>query len=357
MAEPGGGLISGAAGISAAEIIAALPTPLLVLDPDERVREANAAAENLLNIGVATMRGRPLSDLIVPPLDYVRRTGSDGALALYDQPLMTTRGLRLRVDFLVGPVLDRPGWRVLVLQQGAVTRGLGPARERAGRSAVGAAAMLAHEIKNPLSGIRGAAQLIESEVRGEAQALTRLIRGEVDRIAALIDRMQQFTDERPVPLAAENLYTVLDHVRLVAASGFAAHAVIEERYDPSLPPVLTHRDSLAQLLINLLKNAAEAVADKGLIQIATAYRHGVSVADGSGGRVALPIEIRVSDDGPGVPEDLVEHLFEPFVTTKRGGQGLGLALADKLARDMGGILRYSREDGRTVFRLLLPRAQ
>ncbi|WP_233281342.1 PAS domain-containing protein [Sphingomonas changnyeongensis] len=118
MAEPGSSLISGAAGIAAAEIIAALPTPLIVLDPDERVREANAAAENLLNIGVATMRGRPLADLIVPPLDYVRRTGSDGALALYDQPLMTTRGLRLRVDFLVGPVLDRPGWRVLVLQQG-----------------------------------------------------------------------------------------------------------------------------------------------------------------------------------------------------------------------------------------------
>lgn len=351
-----GGRLNATAGPAPAEMLAALPAALLLLDPEERIADANGAAEDLLNASVATLRGRALGDVIVPPLDYVRRTGEAAALALYDLPVMTARGQRLRVDFLVAPVADRPGWRLLLLHQGAAALAIGHRLERGSRAAVGAAAMLAHEIKNPLSGIRGAAQLIEAEVTGETRALTTLIRDEVDRIAALIDRMQRFTDVRPLACQAENLHAILDHVRSVAATGFAAGRAIAERYDPSLPPVLADRDSLVQVLLNLLKNAAEAAGDAGMIAVSTAYRHGVAVAGADGRRVALPIEITVADDGPGVPEEIVDHLFEPFVTTKRSGQGLGLALADKLVRDMGGILQHAREGQWTMFRILLPRA-
>lgn len=343
--------------LPAAELLAALPTALLLLDTEGRVRDANAAAEDLLNLSAATLRGRPLADHLVLPLDYVARTGSESALALYDVPLMTTRGLRFRADFIVTPIADRPGWRLLLLQQGANALGLGLRMDKGARAAVGAAAMLAHEIKNPLSGIRGAAQLIEAEVRGEARELMGLIRREVDRIAALIDGMQRFTDERPLDVSAENIYPILDDVRRIAASGFALGLSIVENYDPSLPPVFAHRDSLTQVLLNLLKNAAEALEEKGRIEISTAYRLGVSVARDDGKRVSLPIEICITDNGPGVPEDIVDHLFDPFVTTKRTGQGLGLALADKLMRDMGGMIQYAREEERTVFRLLLPRAK
>ena len=342
--------------VPATELMAALPTALLLLDADGKVRDANAAAEDLLNLSALTMRGKPLGDLIVLPLDYVSRPDTESALALYDLPLMTTRGVRFRADFIVTPMVDRPGWRILLLQQGANALGLGLRMDKGARAAVGAAAMLAHEIKNPLSGIRGAAQLIEGEVQGEARELMGLIRREVDRIAALIDGMQRFTDERPLETGAENIYPILDDVRRIAASGFAGHLEMVESYDPSLPPVVAHGDSLRQVLLNLLKNAAEAVGDQGRVEIITAYRIGVSVARESGRRVSLPIEIAIVDNGPGVPDDLVDHLFDPFVTTKRTGQGLGLALADKLMRDMGGMIQYAREDDRTVFRLLLPRA-
>jgi two-component system nitrogen regulation sensor histidine kinase GlnL len=216
--------------------------------------------------------------------------------------------------------------------------------------------MLAHEIKNPLSGIRGAAQLLNG---GE---LTTLITTEVDRIAALIDRMQDFSDTRPLPLAAENIYPLLAHSRGVALAGFARGIEIEERFDPSLPPARINRDALLQIVINLLKNAREAVRQERnpRIILTTAYRHGMSVSIGSGQeRLPLPIEICVIDNGPGAPSDIVDHLFDPFVSGRREGQGLGLALVDKLARDMNGIIQYAREGSpeMTVLRLLLPRAR
>jgi two-component system nitrogen regulation sensor histidine kinase GlnL len=221
--------------------------------------------------------------------------------------------------------------------------------------------MLAHEIKNPLAGIRGAAQLLGSS--GGDGALTGLITTEVDRIAALIDRMQDFTDTRPLKLEPTNVYPLLDHARRVALAGFARGMVIEERFDPSLPAVMVDADAFLQVMLNLLKNAAEAL--KGLAQpriaLATAYRHGMSISSSPGRpRQPLPIEILVTDNGPGAPDDISEHLFEPFVSGKPEGQGLGLPLVEKLVRDMGGIVQYEREragqNENTVFRILLPRA-
>jgi len=249
---------------------------------------------------------------------------------------------------------------VLTLTGGAAsqTKGQRLDRRERSRSAIGAAAMLAHEIKNPMAGIRGAAQLLDAHISSDAQALTALIRDEVDRVTALIDRMEAFTDDRKLERRSENIYAILEHARAVALAGFGERITIDDAYDPSLPPVLVHRDSLVQVILNLLRNAAEAVPQGrlGAVTIATRYSPGVSVSVGAA-RHALPVEVAIIDDGPGPPEAVIDHLFEPFVSSKASGRGLGLALVDKLIRDNGGMVQFSRENGRSVFRILLPRAQ
>ena len=337
-----------------AELFAALPVAVVVVDPDDRIAHANALAEQLLNLSERVMRGQPLAAILPPPAVGDRREGQ--GMAFYDTEIATPHGPKIRVDFVEATVSDHPGWRAITLHPAASTRGLGPsARGASARAASGAAAMLAHEIKNPLSGIRGAAQLIGA---GE---LTTLIVTEVDRIAALIDRMQDFSDTRPLEIAPENIYPLIGHARRLALAGFARGVTIEERFDPSLPAAAINRDALLQSLINLLKNAREAARFERnpRIVIATAYRHGMSVAAASGRpRVPLPIEICVLDNGPGAPADIADNLFDPFVSGRPEGQGLGLALVDKLMRDMGGIVQYAREGTpeMTTLRLLLPRA-
>ena len=330
-----------------AELFAALPIGVLVVGPDDCIAGANAAAEQMLNLSERVMAGRPLV-AVLPSLNGAR-DGQD--YAVYDVEIATARGVRMRVDLGEGTVPRRSGWRTVTLHPAAR---LGHADRGPGaRAVIGAAAMLAHEIRNPLSGIRGAAQLLGP---GE---LPQLIVTEVDRIAGLIDRMQHFGDTRPLPLAAENIYPLLAHARTLAEAGFARDLRIVERYDPSLPLARINRDALLQIIINLLKNAREAVETvaEPVITIGTAYRHGVTRAGAAGEpRVPLPIEIRVSDNGPGAPPDIAEHLFDPFVSGRPDGQGLGLALVDKLVRDMGGMVHYARENDQTVFRLLLPRA-
>mgnify|MGYP002654469570 CR=1 FL=1 len=217
---------------------------------------------------------------------------------------------------------------------------------------------LAHEIKNPLSGIRGAAQLLDSSASDEDRVLTQLIRDETDRIVKLVDRFEMFSEGRAQQMEPVNIHSVLDHVRNLARSGFARHIRIVEDYDPSLPPMLGSRDQMIQVLINLVKNAAEAIgpnAQDGEIQISTAYRTGVRMAvSGSTDRVRLPLEVCVRDNGPGIPEDIRPHLFDPFVTTKSSGNGLGLALVAKVVGEHGGIVECDSVPRRTVFRLLLP---
>ncbi|MBX9700432.1 MAG: two-component sensor histidine kinase, partial [Acetobacteraceae bacterium] len=216
------------------------------------------------------------------------------------------------------------------------------------------AAMLAHEVKNPLSGIRGAAQLLEAGVSEADRELCVLIQDEADRIRGLVDRMDMFSD-RPVELMPVNVHQALDHVRRVALSGFAAHLRIVEDYDPSLPAVWGNRDILVQILLNLVKNAAEAVDPAGgEIVLTTAFHHGVRIAvPGSRERVHLPLQVMVRDNGPGIDEAVRATLFDPFVTTKRGGQGLGLALVAKLVADIGGLIECDSRPGRTVFRISL----
>ncbi len=340
------------------DLFAALPVAVLVIDPDSRIAHANAECEALLNLSERAMLGQPLASVMCPPEGQNPR--DNHGLAAFDTEIALLRGGKIRVDYIETLIADHPGWRTITLHHAATSRRMGHSADRAAaaRAAIGAAAMLAHEIKNPLSGIRGAAQLL-SKGKG-AEELTTLITTEVDRIAALIDRMQDFTDTRPLKLAPENIYPLLDHARRVALAGFGRHVAIEERFDPSLPSVQIDRDATLQIILNLLKNASEAVRDQadGRITLATAYRHGMAIAPAPGKpRTPLPIEICVIDNGPGPPADIADHLFDPFISGKPEGQGLGLALVDKLVRDMGGIIQFAREGTppMTVFRIMLPR--
>lgn len=324
-------------------VFASLPVATMVVDPSGCVAHANAACEQLLNRSERAMLRQPIDALIALPAAYP----VDEGYAVFDGEFETSRGTRFRADFVAAPVPDHPGWQTITLHSAVGSRRLGQAGSA--RAATGAAAMLAHEIKNPLSGIRGAAQLLAGD-----PGLTGLITTEVDRIAALIDRMQDFTDTRPLELTAENVHPLIDHVRRLAQAGFASGIAIDERFDPSLPPAVLNRDAFLQVLLNLVRNAAEAGA--GRITLTSSYRPGVVVsATGGRARQPLPIEVSVADDGPGVPADIVDHLFEPFVSGRPEGRGLGLALVDKLVGQLGGIIQHARESDRTVFRVLLAR--
>jgi two-component system nitrogen regulation sensor histidine kinase GlnL len=341
----------------------ALPAPMLLLDPEGAVALANSAAETFLNMSQPQLIEKgweqqfPEDSPVRALVEEARDNRTD--IAAYDLLIEFLGGRRTRADVLVGRLPDRDGWLALSFQPRAVTslvdRQVG--QQGAARSATGVAAMLAHEIKNPLSGIRGAAQLLAESADRDGKELTGLIIAEVDRVRALIDRMEGFTDTRPLSLAEENIHAVLGHVRMLAQAGFGRDLQFRERYDPSLPPVLGDRDALIQAFLNLVKNAVEASPPGGTVTITTAFRQGFRVrAQGTGARVSLPLEVCVIDEGEGAPPAIADHLFEPFVSARRGGTGLGLALVAKVVGDHGGVVEYDRRQGRTVFRILLPLA-
>jgi two-component system nitrogen regulation sensor histidine kinase GlnL len=228
-----------------------------------------------------------------------------------------------------------------------------------GRSVAALAATLAHEVKNPLSGIRGAAQLLEPYIQDDDKPLIKLICDETDRICNLVDRMEDFTEVGTIARDAVNIHQVLEHVRRIAENGFARHHRIQEIYDPSLPEVEGDRDRLIQAFLNLIKNAAEAApADGGTITLATHYQHGLRLSlRNSPERLELPITVEIRDNGPGVREDMVEHLFEPFISSKPKGTGLGLSLVAKIVGDHGGVVSYLAGDPGAVFRVRLPAAR
>ena len=345
-------------------MLAALPLPVLLLDADDRFRFANHAAETLLGLSVTALAQLHLSDLIprAHPVHALLRDvrDADATVADHDVLLQGPRLRPLRVGLQATPLPEEPGSILLTLTDTGAARALDRHMtvRGAARSASGMAAILAHEVKNPLSGIRGAAQLLEASVAPEDRELTVLIRDEADRIRALIDRMEVFGD-RPLERGPVNIHRVLEHVRRLAASGFAAHLRFVEEYDPSLPPVLGARDQLVQVVLNLVKNAAEAITEAGIeggeITLTTAYQHGLRLATRNGAeRTHLPLVVTVRDNGPGIPEELRATLFEPFVSTRAGGSGLGLALVAKLIADHGGLVEADSRPGRTEFRLHLP---
>ena len=346
-------------------LLGALPHPILVLADDERVIYANGAAEIFFQASQAVLKRQTLEELVVfgcPLVALARQVRRSGATVNeYGVDIGTPKLQTPRlVDIYGGPMPDAPELTVLMLQQRSMAQMIERqlTHRAAARSVSGLAAVLAHEIKNPLSGIRGAAQLLEPALSDEDRALSQLICAETDRIRNLVDRMEVFGDERPLATEPVNIHSVLDHVKKLAESGFARGVRIVEEYDPSLPHVPGNRDKLVQAFLNLVKNAAEAISestDPGRIVLSTAFRPGMRLSvPGSGARVGLPLRIEVEDNGPGVAESVKAHLFDPFVTTKRRGTGLGLALVAKIVGDHGGIIECESEPKRTIFRVLLP---
>jgi two-component system nitrogen regulation sensor histidine kinase GlnL len=346
----------------AAAVLNALPDPVVVVGPEGEVRYVNLEAQEFFEASAAALVGLPLDELLPAdsPIFFLIRQARSSASSvseygvLVDTPRTGTHVLTVTA----APLGEAPDTVVVSFQERTIARKIDHqlTHRGAARSVSAMAAMLAHEVKNPLSGIRGAAQLLDDAVGEGDRELTRLIIDEADRIRALVDRMEVFSDIRQIERGPVNIHGVLEHARKVAQNGFARHVRFVERYDPSLPAVYGNRDQLVQVFLNLLKNAAEAVPEQGgEIILSTAYQQGVRLAvPGSDRRVHLPLLVSVQDNGEGIPEDIRPHLFDPFITTKRNGTGLGLALVAKIIGDHGGVIEFDSLPRRTVFKVSLP---
>lgn len=354
-------------GSNAQLVLNTLRDPVVMIGSDNRFEFANLEAENFFLASRSQLAREKISDFVpfssplLALLDQVREMGSP--VNEYRVDISSPRlGSDRVVDIHVTPVSEEGGSMVIVFRERSMADKFDRQMTHRGaaRSVTTLAAMLGHEIKNPLSGIRGAAQLLETVVSDEDRALTRLIRDESDRIVALVDRMEVFSDERPIEREDVNIHIVLDRVRRIAESGFGEGVQITEQYDPSLPGVWGNQDQLIQVFLNLTKNAIEACRgmDRPQVKLGTAFRPGVRLSvPGVNERVALPLEFTVEDNGPGVPQDLQQHMFDPFITTKTNGTGLGLALVAKIIGDHGGVIECDSQPNKTVFRVLMPAAR
>ena len=356
---------AGGTDVAADSILNALASAIIVVNGAGAIVHVNSAAENFLQGGAEHLKGRALLELLPndnPLFSLIQQVRDRGfAISEYGVTLESPRIGKHFVNLHASPLAEDPKSVVVTLQQRSIADKIDRqlTHRGAARSVTAMAAMLAHEVKNPLSGIRGAAQLLEQNSTGDDRALTELIRDEADRICNMVDRMEVFSESGPLERQAVNIHQVLDRVQQLAKNGFGKHLRYVTNFDPSLPPVLGNRDQLVQAFLNLIKNAAEAAPAKdGEIILETAYQHGVRFAvPGAGSRIHLPLRVSVKDNGEGIPEDIQEYLFDPFVTSKPQGSGLGLALVAKIIGDHGGVIECQSEPKKTEFRVMLPMAE
>lgn len=348
--------------ISDATLWSSLPIPAFLIDAEDRIIEMNSAAEGFLNASRKSVLGRPVWDEIAidAPIEgaFARARRDDAPLFVNDIDVGSGSRAPLQCGVQVAPVAGHPGQMLLMLSPrelaGRMTRT--HSAKSAAQSAIGMAEMLAHEIKNPLAGITGAAQLLSMNLVPEDMELTDLIVGECRRIVKLLEQVEQFGNLSEPDFHPVNLHDVLDRARRSAALGFGAHMTITDDYDPSLPMAWGDADQLLQVMLNLLKNASEAADSRhGTIKIRTFYEHSFRLRRSDGTGKTLPLQIEIIDDGPGLPLGIRDEIFDPFVSGRENGTGLGLALVSKIISDHNGWISVSSTPGRTVFRLSLSR--
>ncbi len=350
---------------SAEQIFAGLPDALLIIDEQHQIAKVNPVAENFLGRSARHLIGAHVADQI-----QFQDERLSSALLNKDANVAARRvPVRLRgregglVNFDIHTIPADQSWRILSI---APLPADGPVVEQGSgeqdQFSIRAPDILGHEIKNPLAAIKGAAQLLDRSLTEDQRPLTHMIKGEVERIAKLLDRMQSLSTKQPAKVEAVNVHSLIDRARQSIETAYNGDLKITDQFDPSLPDVLVDPDAMMQVLTNLLSNAVDATRkhDNPEIQVITRYSFGASFSvHGSDQVVRLPVEIIIKDDGPGVPLELEQDIFSPFVSTKREGQGLGLALVRKLMNDMNGRVRYERSaaSDHTQFVLFLPIAE
>ncbi|MDG1339356.1 MAG: ATP-binding protein [Paracoccaceae bacterium] len=338
-----------------------LPVPALLLDVGNRIIAANSTAEDFMNVSAKSLLGTPIWDqvMIDAPIElaFARACSNRTSLHINDVDIGTGARAPVLCNMRIAPLNGSDDQMLVLFAPREITSSMSrnASSVKAARSAIGMAEMLAHEIKNPLAGITGAAQLLAMNLSNGDLEMTDLIVEECRRIVSLLDQVDQFGNLAPPQMDPVNVHDVLDRARRSAAVGFGAHMTLIEDYDPSLPPTMGDTDQLLQVFQNLLKNASEASKGAaGKIRLHTYYDQSLRVRRHDGTQAKLPLQIEIIDDGPGLPPEIESDVFEPFISGRENGTGLGLALVSKIIADHDGWITVDSVPGRTVFRVSLP---